>query len=94
MGQMSTYMQICVQARSEDFKRGGGRDFKCCCVSENFEKLTLSGAFSDHFFPIFALSEISPKFPQIPQRVSISPKIGFLGKFPQSWQPCLYSVTV
>ena len=27
----------------------GGRDFKCCCVQENFEKLTLSGAFSDHF---------------------------------------------
>ena len=38
-----------IQARSEDFKRGGGRDFKCCCVQENFEKLTLSGAFSDHF---------------------------------------------
>ena len=36
------------QARSEDFKRGG-QDFKCCCVQENFEKLTLSGAFSDHF---------------------------------------------
>ena len=52
MGRMdgtgSTYMQIFVQARSEDFKRGG-RDFKCCCVQENFEKLTLSGAFSDHF---------------------------------------------
>ena len=39
---------IHMQARSEDFKRGG-RDFKCCCVQENFEKLTLSGAFSDHF---------------------------------------------
>ena len=41
-------MQIYVQARSEDFKRGG-RDFKCCSVQENFEKSTLSGAFSDHF---------------------------------------------
>ena len=37
-----------VQARSEDFKRGG-RDFKCCCVKENFKKLTLLVAFSDQF---------------------------------------------
>ena len=49
MGQMSTYMQIYVQARSEDFKRGGGRDFKCYSVQENFEKSTLSGALADHF---------------------------------------------
>ena len=48
MGQMSTYMQIYVQARSEDFKRGG-RDFKCYSVQENVEKSTLSGALADHF---------------------------------------------
>ena len=30
------------------FQKGGGQDFKCC-VQENFEKLTLLGAFSDHF---------------------------------------------
>ena len=32
-----------------DFKKGRGQYFKCFCVQENFEKLTLSGAFSDHF---------------------------------------------
>ena len=35
--------------RGQRISKGGGRDFKCCCVQENFEKLTLSGAFSDHF---------------------------------------------
>ena len=34
------------------FKPGvGGRDFKCCCVQENIEKLTLS----DPFRPLFAM---------------------------------------
>ena len=32
--------------RGQRISKGGGRDFKCC-VQENFEKLTLSGAFSD-----------------------------------------------
>ena len=25
----------CLQGRSEDFKRGGGRDFENCCVQRN-----------------------------------------------------------
>ena len=41
---------ICRSRRGQRISKGGGRDFKCCCVQENFEKLTLSGAFSDHFF--------------------------------------------
>ena len=42
------YADLCPGA-VRGFQKGGGRDFKCCCVQENFEKLTLSGAFSDHF---------------------------------------------
>ena len=35
--------------RGQRIQKGGGRDFKCCFVQENFEKLTLLGAFSDLF---------------------------------------------
>ena len=41
--------EVLIVRRGQRISKGGGRDFKCCCVQENFEKLTLSGAFSDHF---------------------------------------------
>ena len=46
------------QTRSEDFKRGGGEILNVVSNAtrpegqENFEKLTLSEAFSDHFFQL------------------------------------------
>ena len=40
---------ICQNRRGQRISKGGGQDFKCCCVQENFEKLTLLVAFSDQF---------------------------------------------
>ena len=42
------YADLCPGA-VRGFQKGGGRDFKCYSVQENFEKSTLSGALADHF---------------------------------------------
>ena len=42
-------MQIYVQARSEDFKRGGGEISNAVVFKFFLKKLPLSGAFSAHF---------------------------------------------
>ena len=33
--------QKVIARRGQRISKGGGQDFKCCCVQENFEKLTL-----------------------------------------------------
>ena len=42
---------ICMvqDRRGQRISKGGGRDFKCCCVQENFEKLILLVAFQTNF---------------------------------------------
>ena len=48
-GELTVQKQMVLGGRrGQRISKGGGRDFKCC-VQENSEKLTLSGAFSDHF---------------------------------------------
>ena len=54
--------------RGQRISKGGGPDLKCC-VQENFEKLTLSGAFSDHFLQKGGGAQISGYLDFSPEHV-------------------------
>ena len=46
-----SYLKRSVEnRRGQRISKGGGGEISNVSVHENFEKLTLSGAFSDHFY--------------------------------------------